>query len=274
MTKQDCAAEVCKALCDGYHIDVAVHDLRLAAGCARRHAQAGRARGLSSAADWLEKWGAAAEAPDPMGEMVEAAAQAYAASGGGAGETAEARRDNIAACILNVAEGLPVVACRAAALKAIAAHLAGKGEPKPAPEPPARDAEAEFHREVMAIFGPREPKPAPEPAKPTCIQCGKPAQHTSHPEGPVCSLKCYDAFLRAQAEAARVAKLRARLTELLAAGNPVPVRAKGGNYGFVLSLDGTEATVQPAGWGSTVLAWQLADIACVLAPEGESNEAQ
>jgi len=124
MNKSECARKVCEALRLGESRDSGALHWRQMAQERILPTYPVTASALDSAADWLERWGAAAEAPDAMGEMVEAAAQAYAASGGGAGGTAEARRDNIAACLLNVAEGLPMVACRAAALKAIAAAVA------------------------------------------------------------------------------------------------------------------------------------------------------
>ena len=110
--------------------------------------------------------------------------------------------------------------------------------------------------------GKGEPKPAPEPAKPTCGKCGRSDEAVAYVgERPTLCRPCY-------AEASRLAKLRARLAKLKP-GDPIRWEADG-NCALFRRLDGDEATVTPFGWTHDVK-WEITGIT-ILVPEGESHE--
>ena len=116
-----------------------------------------------------------------------------------------------------------------------------------------------------------EPQPAPEPAKPMpppvpakCAKCGRQTGYRTeyYAPGYLCS-EC-------KAEAARVAKLRARIVELLKKNN-VPVKAYAdGNAGLCIGVEDDNAVVEAAGMPGR-FRWTLRTL-IILVPEGESNE--
>ena len=112
--------------------------------------------------------------------------------------------------------------------------------------------------------GKGEPKPAPEPAKPTCGKCGRSDEAVAYVgERPTLCRPCH-------AEASRVAGLRARLVELLNKDN-VPVRSyHSGNAGLCIGVEDDNAVVEAAGVPGR-FRWALRTL-IILVPEGESHE--
>ena len=109
--------------------------------------------------------------------------------------------------------------------------------------------------------GKGEPKPAPEPAKPTCGKCGGHPLVKLMPNG-----LCFECA----AEASRLATLRARLVELLNKDN-VPVRSyHSGNTGLCIGVEDDNAVVEAAGVPGR-FRWALRTL-IILVPEGESHE--
>ena len=90
MTKQDCAMKVCEALCGGDAVEDVTDGLERIAEALDAHGVPGfdlgfgvvAARDVRKAIDWLERWGAAAEAPDAMGAMIKAVEEAIGRTGG------------------------------------------------------------------------------------------------------------------------------------------------------------------------------------------------
>jgi len=116
--------------------------------------------------------------------------------------------------------------------------------------------------------GKGEPKPAPEPAKPTCGKCGRSDEAVAYVgERPTLCRPC-PVLRRGFPEASRLAKLRARLAKLKP-GDPIRWEADG-NCALFRRLDGDEATVTPFGWTHDVK-WEITGIT-ILVPEGESHE--
>jgi len=141
------------------------------------------------------------------------------------------------------------------------------------------DTELYMGTEWTCPKGKPKPAPAPEPPKCKCGHCDleldRRDAHGQWFTGPKDGLRrvchaCHDKWMAAEKKAARVAKLRARLVELLRTRN-VPVKAyDNGNAGLCIGVEDDNAIVEAAGMPGR-FRWALRTL-IILVPEGESHE--